>query len=374
MIPFLDLQAQQRALEPELLEAARRVITSGQYVLGAENAAFEREFAEFCGVPHAVAVNTGTSALHLALLAAGVGPGDEVITSPSTFVATIAAIQYAGATPRLVDIDPVTWNLDPALLAQAITPATKVILPVHLHGRLADMDAILDIARAHGLLVIEDACQAHGAEFDGRRAGSFGDLGCFSFYPGKNLGACGEGGAVVTHRADLAERLRLLRDWGQSRKYLHTAKGFNYRMDEIQAAILRVKLPHLERWTRLRRAAAARYDALLDAANIVHAAPANGGEHVYHVYAVRTPNRDELREALAPAVQTNVHYPCPVHLQPAYEDLGYSRGDLPVAERLADETLSLPMFPEITPQQVDTVCARLAAACPPVALLAGQAA
>jgi dTDP-4-amino-4,6-dideoxygalactose transaminase len=374
MIPFLDLQAQHRALEPELVDAARRVIASGQFVLGPENAAFEREFADFCGVDHAIAVSTGTSALHLALLAAGIGPGDEVITTPATFVATVAAIQYAGATPRLVDIDPVSWTLDPEQLAQAITPATKAIVPVHLHGRLADMEAISAIARDHGLLVIEDACQAHGAEEAGRRAGSFGDLGCFSFYPGKNLGACGEGGAVVTNRPDLAERVRQLRDWGQTRKYLHARKGFNYRMDEMQAAMLRVKLPHLDRWTRMRRAAAARYDALLDAVGVTHAAPAYAGEHVYHVYAVCVPDRDRLREALAPSIQTSIHYPIPVHLQPAYADLGYGPGDFPHAERLAREMLSLPLFPEITPQQIDTVCIALASACPADAELAGEAA
>jgi len=228
MIPFLDLQAQQRALEPDLVEAARQVIASGQFILGPRNTDFETAFAEFCGVAHAVTVSTGTSALHLALLAAGVGPGDEVITVPSTFVATVAAIEYAGATPRLVDVDPLTWTMDARRLEAAITPRTKAILPVHLHGRLADMAAILQIARARGVPVIEDAAQAHGAELAGRRAGAFGDLGCFSFYPGKNLGACGEGGAVTTNRADLAERLRLLRDWGQPRKYVHAEKGFNY--------------------------------------------------------------------------------------------------------------------------------------------------
>lgn len=363
MIPFLDLGLQQRRLEPELAEAARQVIASGKFILGERNLAFEQAFAGYCGAAHAVTVSTGTAALHLALLAAGVEPGDEVITTPATFVATVAAIQYAQATPRLVDIDPVTWNLDPAKLAAAITPRTKAVIPVHLHGRLANMAAILEVARAHGLVVIEDACQAHGAEADGRRAGTFGDLGCFSFYPGKNLGACGEGGAVITNRADLAERLRLLRDWGQPRKYLHVEKGFNARLDEIQAAMLSVKLPHLDGWTDLRREAAARYDRNLDAAGIDHAAPADGRNHVYHVYAVRVAERDAVRAQLTGRVDTNIHYPIPVHLQPAYADLGYQRGDFPLAEQLADETLSLPMFPGISDAQVDTVCDALADAC-----------
>ena len=361
MIPFLDLELQHRPLLADLAEAARQVIASGHFVLGERTAAFEQAFADYCGTNHAVAVNTGTSALHLALLAAGVGPGDEVITTPATFVATVAAIQYAGARARLVDIDPDTWTLDPRLIEAAITPRTKAIIPVHLHGRLADMAAIVEIARAHGLVVIEDAAQAHGAETGGRRAGAFGDLGCFSFYPGKNLGACGEGGAVTTDRADLAERLRRLRDWGQERKYLHVDKGFNYRMDEIQAALLHVKLPHLDRWTALRRQAAARYDELLDKAGVVHAAPADGHDHVYHVYAVRVADREAVRARLAPSIGTNIHYPIPVHLQPAYADLGQGPGSLPVAERLAGEICSLPIFPGIEPAEIDRVAAAVAA-------------
>jgi dTDP-4-amino-4,6-dideoxygalactose transaminase len=363
MIPFLDLERQHRALWPELIEAAGEVITSGQFILGQQNTAFESAFAAFCGCSHAVAVSTGTSALHLALLAAGVQPGDEVITVPSTFVATVAAIQYAGATPRLVDIDPVTWTMDPARLRAAITPRTKAIIPVHLHGRLADMEPILQIARAHGLMVIEDAAQAHGAEENGRRAGAIGDIGCFSFYPGKNLGACGEGGAVTTHRADLADRVRRLRDWGQERKSFHVEKGFNYRLDEIQAAMLNVKLPHLESWTDLRRRAAARYDRRLAGTGINPPAPPRGRNHVYHVYAVRVRERDRVRDRLSARVGTSIHYPLPVHLQPAYADLGYTRGDFPESEALAEETLSLPIFPGITDDEVDAVCAQLREAC-----------
>ncbi len=369
MIPFLDLKTQHAELEEPLLRAARRVIAGAQFTLGPETEAFEAALAEFCGSPHAVALNTGTSALHLALLAAGVGPGDEVITTPATFVATVAAIQYVRAIPRLVDIDPVTWNLDPARLEAAITPRTRAVIPVHLHGRMADMAAITAIAQAHGLTVIEDAAQALGAELDGMRAGAYGDLGCFSFYPGKNLGACGEGGGVVTRSADLAARIRRLRDWGQSRKYLHVEKGFNYRMDELQAAMLAVKLPHLERWNCARRAAAARYDENLEEAGLPGPAPAAAGSHVYHVYAVRVRERDLVRARMAPGVATNVHYPIPVHLQPAFADLGYRCGDFPIAERLADETLSLPMFPGITDEEIDRVCASLLDACDAVSSL-----
>ncbi len=374
MIPFLDLSVQHRAIESELAEAARRVIASGSFILGEENLAFERAFAAYCGCAHAVAVSSGTSALHLALLAAGVGPGDEVVTVAATFVATVAAAQYAGATVRLVDVDPVTWTMDPARLEAAITPRTKAVVPVHLHGRLARMGPILEIARRHGLTVIEDAAQAHGAQSERGRAGAIGDLGCFSFYPGKNLGACGEGGAVTTDDADLAAHVRRLRDWGQEKKYLHVDKGFNYRLDEIQAAVLGVKLPHLERWTELRRRAADRYDAHLAGSGVAHAAPPRHREHAYHVYAVRVRDRESVRAALAPTVGLGVHYPLPVHLQPAYADLGYVRGDLPVSEALAAETLSLPLFPGITDEQVDTVCGALLQACGASPRMTGEAA
>ena len=374
MIPFLDLKAQHAELEPQLMRAAQRVIGRAQFTLGPETQVFEAALAEFCGARHAVAVNTGTSALHLALLAAGVGPGDEVITTPATFVATIAAIQYVGAIPRLVDIDPDTWTLDPARIETAITPQSRAILPVHLHGRMADMTAIMNTARAHGLVVIEDAAQALGASADGLRAGAHGDLGCFSFYPGKNLGACGEGGAVVTNHPEFDERLRRLRDWGQSRKYLHAEKGFNYRMDELQAAFLSVKLPHLERWNHARRVAAARYDRLLRGLRVAHPAPAEDERHVYHVYAVRVRDRDAVRGRMAPAIATNAHYPIPVHLQPAFADLGYRRGDFPIAEAFCDETLSLPMFPGIGDDQIDVVCRRLGEAIQQTLIIAGEAA
>jgi dTDP-4-amino-4,6-dideoxygalactose transaminase len=339
------------------------VLESGQYVLGPEVEAFEQEFASYCGARHAVAVNSGTSALHLAFLAAGIGPGAEVVTTPLTFVATAAAIDYAGARPVFVDIDPETLNLDPARAEAAITPRTRAIVPVHLHGRPADMDPILDLARRHRLRVIEDAAQAHGAEYRGRRVGAMGDLGCFSFYPGKNLGACGEGGAIVTDDPEFERTVRLLRDWGAGRKYHHDMKGFNYRMEAIQGAILRVKLRRLEAWTEARRSRAATYDRLL--AGSAARAPRPGPEvrHVYHVYAVRVPGRDAVQQALAGrGIQTGIHYPIPVHLQKAHAELGYRPGDFPHAERAAAELLSLPMFAELGDAQVAEVAEALLAA------------
>jgi dTDP-4-amino-4,6-dideoxygalactose transaminase len=356
MIPFLDLKAQYRGIQGEIAAAIGRVLESGQYVLGDEVAAFEREFAAYSGARFGIGVNSGTSALHLALLAAGVGPGDEVITVPFTFVATVAAIEYAGARPVFVDIDPRALTLAAGAIEGAITPRTKAILPVHLHGRPAEMDPILEIARSHHLIVIEDAAQAHGAEYRGRRVGSLGDLACFSFYPGKNLGACGEGGLVTTDRPEFDRTIRMLRDWGCSRKYHHERKGFNYRMEGIQGAILRVKLRHLEAWTEARRAHAARYDELLGDSGVEAPAPMSEARQVYHVYAVRHARRDALQVALLDrGVQTGIHYPIPVHLQPAYADLGYRAGDFPHAERAAQEVLSLPLFPELSRAQVEAV-------------------
>ena len=318
--------------------------------------AFEEDFADYCGTKHAIAVNSGTSALHLALLANGIGPGDEVITVSMTFVATVAAIDYTGAKAVFVDVDPETWNIDPALIEAAITPRTKAIMPVHLHGLVADMDPIMAIADKHGLIVVEDAAQAHGAEYKGRRAGSFGRMGCYSFYPGKNLGAYGEGGAVVTDEEEMAERIRVLRDWGQEGKYNHVHKGFNARMDGFQGAILRVKLKHIEDWTEMRRAHAAQYHEALSGTGLGLPKPPTHSRHVYHVYAICTDDRDGLQKQLTDIdVQSGIHYPIPVHLQPAYADLGGRKGDFPVSERLADQFLSLPMFAELTSEQVDQV-------------------
>jgi len=356
MIPLTDLQAQYRSIQPEITEAIGRVLASAQFILGPEVAAFEREFAAYCGASEAIAVNSGTSALHLALLAAGVGPGDEVITVPYTFVATVAAIRYAGATPVFVDIDEPWFTMDPSRIEAAITPRTKAILPVHLYGQPADMDPILAVARRHHLFVIEDAAQAHGAEYKGRRCGSLGDIAAFSFYPGKNLGAYGEGGAVVTSNPEWAHRVRVLRDWGQEARYEHTWKGFNYRMDGIQGAVLRVKLRYLVGWTAARRSRAAVYERMLAAAPVQTPHERPHVRHVYHVYAVRSAAREAMREALqAHGVATGVHYPIPIHLQPAHADLGYKRGDFPVTERVSAEILSLPMYPELTDEHIRTI-------------------
>jgi dTDP-4-amino-4,6-dideoxygalactose transaminase len=356
MIPLADLQAQYRSIKAEIDAAVVRVLESGAFALGPAVASFEKNFAAYCGTAEAIGVNSGTSALHLALLAAGVKPGDEVITVPFTFVATIAAVEYAGATPRFVDVDPVYYTMDPSALEAAITPRTKAIMPVHLYGQPADMDPILEVAKRRGLAVIEDACQAHGADYRSRRCGSMGTLGCFSFYPGKNLGAYGEGGAVVTNDPALAAHIRLLRSWGEEIRYTHTHRGFNYRMDGIQGAILDVKLRHLELWTEARRAHATAYARQLKEtfAQLPRERPET--RHVYHVYAIRLPQRDALREKLTSGgVQTGIHYPIPLHLQPAYRDLGYQRGDFPVSEQLADEVLSLPMFAELSDEQIDLI-------------------
>ncbi|MGB8291779.1 DegT/DnrJ/EryC1/StrS family aminotransferase (plasmid) [Rhizobium ruizarguesonis] len=361
MIPFLDLKAQYQSIKSEIDAAVLGVLASGQYILGEEVARLEQEFADYCNVKHAIAVNTGTSALHLSLLAAGVGPGDEVITVPFTFVATVSAICYSGARPVFVDVEPVTLTMDPAQLEAKITPRTKAIVPVHLYGQMADMDAIKAIADRHGIAVIEDACQAHGAQYKGARAGSIGTSGCFSFYPGKNLGACGEGGIVVTNSDDQAKTMRMLRDWGQEQRYHHLLKGFNYRMDAIQGAILRIKLRHLEAWTEARRAHGRRYTLLLGgSANLRTPVEIAGRRHVYHVYAIRSRDRDQLQRVLSEeGIQSGLHYPIPVHLQKAHADLGYKAGDFPISEAAAREVLSLPIYPEMPAWHVDQVAAAL---------------
>jgi dTDP-4-amino-4,6-dideoxygalactose transaminase len=360
VIPFLDLKAQYKEIKPQVDAAVARVIESAQFVLGPEVAAFEERFAAYCGVRHCVALNSGTSALHLALLAAGVGPGDEVITVSMTFVATTAAILYCGAKPIFVDVDPDTWTMDPNLVKAAITPRTKAILPVHLHGLMADMDPIIEVADRAGLIVIEDAAQAHGSEYRGLRAGSIGDIGCFSFYPGKNLGAYGEAGAAVTNSSDLARQLALLRDWGQESKYNHVLPGYNFRMDGIQGAVLNVKMAYIESWTEARQAVASHYDRLLARAQFKRPAPPPHCRHVYHVYAVEVEHRDQVQKALSAAgIGTGIHYPVPVHLQKAYGELGYGRGDFPVTEAIANRFLSLPIYAELQPEQVANVVLEL---------------
>jgi len=327
--------------------------------LGPEVEAFERQFAQYTHTKHAIAVNSGTSALHLALLAIGVEAGDEVITTPFTFVATASAIDYTGAKPVFVDIEPLTYTIDPNLIEAAITPRTKAIIPVHIFGQPANMDEIMQIARRHNLRVIEDAAQAHGAEYRGQRIGGIGDVGCFSFYPGKNLGAYGEGGAVTTNDPEIARRIRMLRDWGAEQKYHHVLKGYNYRMDGVQGAVLGVKMNYIEGWTEQRRQHAARYNALLGDSFVVPQ-EASDRRHVYHVYAIRHPQRDQLQRFLAERdIQTGIHYPIPVHLQSCFSGLGYKAGDFPLAEQVANEVLSLPLFPEMTVEQQDQVVAAL---------------
>lgn len=357
-VPFVDLKAQYRSIKPEIDAAIQHVLDTTQFALGSEVAAFEKEFAEYCGSAQAIGVNTGTSALHLALLAAGIGPGDEVITSPLTFVATVAAIGYTGARATYADVDPRSYTLDPAKIEAAITPRTKAIMPVHLYGQSADMDPIMEIARRHGLLVIEDAAQAHAARYKGKRCGSIGQMGCFSFYPGKNLGAYGEGGAVITDDPKYAETIRLLRDWGAPVKYHHKLKGYNYRLEGIQGAILRVKLRYLDRWTAARRGHAAAYAEQLAGGPVKLPEVMSWGEHVFHVYAVRTAERARLQQHLNErGVQSGIHYPIPVHLQEAYADPAYPAGSFPIAEQVAGEELSLPMYAELSPEQIGEVAA-----------------
>jgi dTDP-4-amino-4,6-dideoxygalactose transaminase len=353
MIPFLDLKAQYSSIKEEVNVAIERVLESSQFVLGNEVAGFEREFATYSGAQFGVAVNSGTSALHLALLAADIGKNDEVITVPFTFVATVAAICYTGAKPVFVDIEPQSYTMDVNQIENAITERTKAILPVHLYGHPADMDPIMKIAKQYGLFVIEDAAQAHGSEYKGRRVGSIGDMGCFSFYPGKNLGAYGEGGMVVMNSNEYARTIRMLRDWGQEQKYHHVLKGYNYRMEGIQGAILRVKLRYLEGWTEARRAHAMRYNELLAQSSVQTPEAKSYARHVYHVFAVRTQQRDVLQQRLhARGIQTGIHYPIPVHLQEAHGDLGYKSGDFPNSEQAAMEELSLPMYPELSEEQI----------------------
>ena len=356
-VPFLDLNAHHAPLRGHFKSAIADVIDSGIFAGGPAVADFEEAFAAFCKCDFAVGLGSGTEAVWLALLACGVGPGDEVITVPSTFMATAEAITYCGAKPVFVDVDERTYTMAPDGLARALTSRTKAIVPVHLFGQIADMDPILKFGRQHGIPVIEDAAQGHGAEYKGRRAGSIGEIGCFSFYPGKNLGALGEAGAIVTNNLELADKIRILRDHGQARKYHHTVVGWNCRMDAIQGACLAIKLKHLERGNELRRAHAARYTAAFNAVEeIVAPFEAEYARHVFHVYAIRVPDRDEImRQLEAKGIGCGVHYPVPVHLQQAYASLEHARGAFPVSEQIAQEFLSLPMFPELAQAQVDYV-------------------
>ncbi|HEX9016455.1 MAG TPA: DegT/DnrJ/EryC1/StrS family aminotransferase [Chloroflexota bacterium] len=353
-IEFNDLRPQHRDIRAEIDAAVGQVLEAGWFVLGKQDEAFEREFADYCGAAHCVGVGSGTEAIHLALLAAGVKPGDDVVTVSLTAVPTASAISFAGARPVFVDVDPRTFTMDPSRLEDAITPRTRAILPVHLYGQAADMDPILEIGRRRGIPVIEDACQGHGAEYHGRRAGGLGQMAAFSFYPTKNLGACGDAGAVTTNDPELADRLRLLRNYGQRKRYYHESVGFNSRLDEMQAAILRATLRHLSDWNDTRRAKAALYDSLLREVTIPLEAPY--GRHVYHLYVIRSKRRDALQAYLAEqGIGTLIHYPVPVHLQEAYRDLGVEEGSLPASELCAREILSLPLYPELPDEQIAEV-------------------
>ncbi|MBX7208491.1 MAG: DegT/DnrJ/EryC1/StrS family aminotransferase [Verrucomicrobiaceae bacterium] len=359
-IPILDLNAQYRVIRDEAIAAFDRIAESCGFAQGPAAKQFEDEFAAWCGVKECVGVNSGTSALHLALHCLDIGPGDEVITVPMTFIATAWAIYYVGAKPVFVDIDPARRTLDPAKLEAAITPRTKAIIPVHLYGQIADMDPILEIAKRHGIPVIEDAAQAHGATYKGRRAGQLGVMGCFSFYPGKNLGAFGEGGALVTNDEAFAKRARQLRSHAQSERYYHDELGYNYRMDSIQGAMLSLKLKHLDAWNAARARHAKRYAELLADLPVTLPKEFPDSQSVWHCYVIESDRRDHLRQKLAEAgIESGLHYPLPLHLQKACAALGYKKGDFPVSERLGEHCLSLPMFAELTDEQLQRIASAL---------------
>ena len=357
-VPYLDLPAQIRSIRPELDAAIARALDNCTFCLGPDVAQFEAEFARFCGVKHCVGFNNGTSALHVAMRLLNLGPGDEVITTPLTFVATSWAISYVGARPVFVDIDDASFNLEPELVERAITPRTRALLPVHLYGNPADLEPLLEICRRHNLALVEDAAQAHGAKYRGRPVGSFGQMSSFSFYPGKNLGACGESGALVTNNDAYAARARALRDHGSTQRYYHDEIGYNYRMEGIQGAVLSVKLRHLQAWTGERQRVARRYSELLAGTPLQLPRQADDAESAWHLYVVRHARRDELKRHLeANQIGCGMHYPLPLHLQKAFAHLGYKPGDFPVAEKAARECLSLPIYPELTADQIQRVAA-----------------
>ncbi|MHC4309795.1 MAG: DegT/DnrJ/EryC1/StrS family aminotransferase [Planctomycetota bacterium] len=355
-VPFMDLKAQHSSIAHELNEAIHRVKERSWFVLGEELDAFEAEFASYCGVKNCVGVGSGSDALYIALKACGIGQGDEIITVSHTFIATAFAISWTGATPVFVDIDPSSYTLDHRQAERAITPRTKAILPVHIYGQCADMDPLLELAHKHNLWIIEDACQAHGATYKGSKAGSMGHMGCFSFYPSKNLGAWGDGGAVTSNDEKLARRVRSLRNYGQTKKYRYSNMGYNSRLDELQAAILRVKLRHLDDWNLARRRHAKRYTEELKDCLVTCPHVSVAAEHVFHLYVIRSARREELRRHLEQErIDTLVHYPIPAHLQKVYKNLGYKKGDLPITETYSSEILSLPIYAGLEANQVEHV-------------------
>lgn len=359
-VKFVDLSTQYHNIKSEVDAAIAPILSRGDFILGDDVKRFEEEWASFCGTEYAIGVDNGTSALELGLLAVGVGRGDEVLVPANSFIASASAISFTGATPVFVDVDPVTYNIDPAQLGQHITPRTKAIVPVHLYGQPADMDPIMEVARRHGLKVVEDCAQSHGARYKGRRTGSFGHVGAFSFYPGKNLGAYGDGGGIVTNDPEINDKLRVMRNCGQREKYHHITLSYNRRLDTIQAAILRVKLRYLDQWSDLRRQWAGLYSELLAGSDIKTPAIAADRDHVFHLYVVEVERRAELQQYLGDhGIGAGIHYPIPIHLQPAYAELGYQPGSFPVTESAAPRILSLPMFPELTQAEVEYVVQHL---------------
>jgi len=359
-VPFVDLKRQYLSIKPELESKLLAAARSTNYILGSEVEEFEKEFAYYCGVKYAIGVASGTDALVLALKALGIGCGDEVITVPNTFIATVDAIHRNGAKPVFIDVDPITLNLNVDQIEKKISKKTKAIIVVHLYGQPAELTKVLAVAQSYNLKVIEDACQAHGAVYEGKRVGSYGDVGCFSFYPAKNLGAMGDGGIVVTNSSELAEKLKLLRNYGQKEKNIHKIAGFNSRLDELQAAILKVKLKHLDAWNEKRRKLAEQYTKQLSHLPVNLLSPIPQGKHVYHLYVIKVKQRNKLKTFLeAKGVSTGIHYPIPIHLQQAYSFLGYDRGSFPHAEQAANEILSLPMFPELSQKELNYVVAQI---------------
>jgi dTDP-4-amino-4,6-dideoxygalactose transaminase len=359
-VRFADLHELHKPIEKELCDVFRRVLGRSSFILGPEVRQFEESFASYLGLSHCVAVSSGTAALQLTLLALGIGPGDEVITVPNTFIATAEAISAAGARPVFVDADPVSYTMDPTAAEKAITLRSKALMPVHLYGQSADLDPLLALAKRYGIKLVEDACQAHGAAYKGKMAGTLGVAGCFSFYPGKNLGCLGEGGAVVTNDADLAEHVRLLRDHGSIRKYEHRVPGYNFRMEGLQGGMLSVKLKYLDSWNERRRACATRYNELLSDSSLILPTEMPYARHVYHLYVVQADERERLRQELsASGIESGLHYPIPLHLSEAYLALGYRGGDFPVTEHLAGRILSLPMYPDLTERQIEHVASVL---------------
>jgi dTDP-4-amino-4,6-dideoxygalactose transaminase len=360
-VPFVDLKKQYHVLKPHMDEAIQLVLERSAFVMGKEHNEFEQSFAAYIGTKYCLGVSNGTDALELAMRACGIGPGDEVITVANTFIATTEAISCTGAGIRLVDADPHTYNMDPDKIESAITPRTKALLPVHLYGQPADLKPIMEIARKHGLKLIEDCAQAHGAKYQGQHVGTFGDVACFSFYPGKNLGAYGDGGAVVTNNAEIADRVKLLRNHGAREKYVHEIEGYCRRLDNLQAAVLGVKLPYLDEWNAKRRLAAKLYDQLLaDVPGVVTPYTLTDSEPVYHLYVIQIPERDRIQAMLkVQGIETGIHYPIPLHQQPAYAYLGYKPEDFPISKALGPNILSLPMFGDITEEQIHTVVAEI---------------